>query len=197
MRTQHGKIFMVISSKTTAIEAQIRECYARSVWTTKTHEKCADILNCQLNRIKFWQIIISAVITTGILVSVFGKYPTVGILSAALSFILTIINSYLKQYDLGGLAQKHADAAIAIWNIRENYLSLLTDMSSNNLNVNDLIIRRDALQKELVDIYRGSPRTFKKAYKEATKGLKELEELTFSDEEIDKILPLPLRKTMQ
>lgn len=185
---------METSFNTAAIEAQIRECYARSVWTTKTHEKCADILNSRLNRIKFWQIIISAAITTGILVSVFGKYPIVGILSAVLSFLLTIINSYLKQYDLGGLVQKHSDTAIALWNLRENYLSLLTDMSSTNLNDNDLISRRDSLQKDLAEIYRGAPRTFKKAYKEATKGLKKLEELSFSDEEIDKILPPPLRK---
>lgn len=186
---------METNSNTTAIEAQIRECYARSVWTTKTHEKCADILNCRLNRIKFWQIIISAAITTGILISVFGKCPIIGVLSALLSFLLTIINSYLKQYDLGGLVQKHADTAIALWNLRENYLSLLTDMLSTNLNDNDLISRRDSLQKDLAEIYRGAPRTFKKAYQEATKGLKKLEELSFNDEEIDKILPPPLRKT--
>jgi len=54
---------------------------------------------------------------------------------------------------------------------------------------------RDDLQEKLLEIYRGSPRTIAKAYKEATKALKKLEELTFSDAEIDAILPKALRKT--
>ncbi len=49
-----------------ALLDQIRECYGRVVWTHKTHEKCADILNARNNRIKFWQIVFSAVTTTGI-----------------------------------------------------------------------------------------------------------------------------------
>jgi len=50
------------------------------------------------------------------------------------------------------------------------------------------------LQSELFNIYKGSPRSFGKAYKEASKSLKEMEEMTFSDEEIDSYLPKMLRK---
>ncbi|WKJ90205.1 SLATT domain-containing protein [Methylomonas montana] len=176
------------------LEEQIRECFGRVAWSHKTHEKCSDILNTRLNCIKLWQIILSAITTTGIMVAVFGECKEIGILSAVLSFFLTVLNTYVKQYDLGGLAQKHADAAVDLWDIRESYLSLLTDIRSGHAEDDEMRKRRDALQEKLLKIYRGSPRTIAKAYKEATKALKKLEELTFSDEEIDAILPKALRK---
>ncbi|BFI60742.1 hypothetical protein KD5_04920 [Yersinia pseudotuberculosis] len=176
------------------LEEQIRECFGRVAWTHKTHEKCADILNVRLNRIKIWQIILSAITTTGILVSILGDSKEIGIFSVIISFTLTVLNTYVKQYDLGAIAQKHADAAVALWNMRESYLSLLTDIRSGHLELDKIRSKRDLLQTELLEIYRGSPRTIAKAYKEATKALKQLEELTFSDKEIDSLLPRALRK---
>lgn len=176
------------------LEEQLRECFGRVAWSHKTHEKCADLLNARLNRIKLWQIIISATTTTGIVAAVFGESKEIGAISAMLSFFLTVLNTYVKQYDLGGLAQKHADAAVDLWNMRESYLSLLTDIRSGCVEIGEIRKQRDDLQEKLLEIYRGSPRTIVKAYKEATKALKKLEELTFSDAEIDAILPKSLRK---
>lgn len=190
-----GEKYMAINSENAALEAQMRECYARVVWTHKTHEKCADILNKRLNWIKSAQIILSGIITTGILVTIFGKYQLVGIFTAILSFLLTLANTYLKQYDLGGMAQKHADAAISLWKIREDYLSILTDLQSNSADYQALGEKRNSIQSDLFKIYKGSPRTFSKAYNKASSALKNQEELTFSDEEIDKFLPKLLRKS--
>ena len=101
-------------------------------------------------------------------------------------------DTYLKNFDLGGIAQKHRDAATQIWNIRECYLSLLMDLFS--LSDDDAKGRRDELQKALAAIYVAAPQTNGKAYKRAQKALKYNEELTFSAEEIDCFLPLSLRR---
>ncbi|ELI9681037.1 TPA: SLATT domain-containing protein [Vibrio vulnificus] len=181
-----------------ALLDQIRECYGRVVWTHKTHEKCADILNARNNRIKFWQIVFSAVTTTGIFAAVFGEIPEVGYVSAVISLVLTILNAYVKKYDLGGLSQKHADAASSLWNIRESYLSLITDMNSGAISDDDARTKRDALQTTLHKLYKGSPNTnVGKAYQMTSKALKNNEELTFSDEEIDMFLPASQRKTQK
>jgi hypothetical protein len=182
------------NSQVEILEAQIRECYGRVVWTHKIQEKCADILNSQHDRIKFWQIVLSALTTSGILIAVFGELKEVGILSALVSLILTILNTYVKKYNLGSMAQKHADAAISIWNIRESYLSLLTDMRAESIGCDEVRTARDKLQGELHKLYKGSPRSFNKAYSEASKALKEMDEMTFTDQEIDKFLPKELRK---
>ena len=176
------------------IESQIRECYGRVVWTHKTQEKCADILNKTNSRIKLTQIIISAITTTGIMVTVLGDNKCAGIISALLSLLLLILNTYTKKYDLGEIAQKHANCATNLWNIRENYFSLLVDIRSRAVDIDLIKKQRDKLQSELFNIYKGSPRTLNKAYNEASKALKEMEEMTFSDDEIDAFLPKNLRK---
>lgn len=182
------------TSQLEILEAQIRECYGRIVWTHKTQEKCADILNKKNDAIKLWQMILSAVTTSGIFISVLGNSKCAGIFSAVISLVLMIINAYVKKYDLGGMAQKHADAAASIWNIRESYLSLLTDIRAELLSCDEIRKTRDKLQNDLHKLYKGSPRTITKAYAEASAALKKMEEMTFSDEEIDNFLPKSLRK---
>ena len=176
------------------IEAQIREIYGRVVWSHKTQEKCADIALKIHNRIKFWQIVLSAVTTTSILIIIFGNSQIGLIIGIIVSTILFGLNTYTKDYDLGEIAQKHSNAANELWNLREDYLSFLTDIKTNQLSIDQIIEKRDGLQSKLFNIYSGSPRTNSKAYKEATKSLKLDEELTFSDEEIDLFLPKELRK---
>lgn len=182
------------SQNNQALESQLRELYGRAVWTHKTQEKCADILKSRNHNMKIFQIILSALTTTGILITVFGENKAIGIISAVLSAILFTINAYYQKYDLGEIAQKHSDSASDIWNIREQYLSLLTDLKSNDIEISEIRNKRDQLQSELFNVYKGAPRTINKAYKQATKSLKENEELTFSDKEIDNLLPIALRK---
>jgi hypothetical protein len=175
------------------IESQLRELYGRVVWTHKTQEKCADILLRRHSRLKIFQIVISALTTTGILVSVFGKIPVVGAISAGLSAVLFGLNAYTKDYDLGEISQKHSHAATELWNIREGYLSLLTDIRTKNLSYQQIINKRDNLQESLYQTFKGSPRTISSAYKKATKGLKQNEEMTFSTDELNTMLPIELR----
>jgi hypothetical protein len=88
--------------------------------------------------LKILQIILSALTTTGILISVFGHNSIVGIISAIFAAILFGLNAYTKDYDLGEISQKHSNAASEIWNTREKYLSLLADMRTGKLdNLND------------------------------------------------------------
>jgi hypothetical protein len=176
------------------LEAQLRELYGRTVWTHKTQEKCADILRARNHNMKILQIILSALTTTGILITVFGENEIVGIISAILSAILFTLNAYFQKYDLGEIAQKHSESASDIWDIREQYLSLLTDLNSGILNLEQASGKRDKLQNDLFNVYKGAPRTLSKAYKKATEALKMNEELTFSKEEINNLLPKELRR---
>ncbi len=182
------------NSQVKIIEDQIRECYARVVWTHKTHEKCADILNYRNSNIKLLQIILSAITTSGIFITVLGDSKEVGVITAIISMLTLALSTYVKKYDLGSMAQKHSDAATSIWNIREKYFSLLTDIRAKVVSVEEIRQIRDKLQSDLHKIYKGSPRTLTKAYNEASKALKEMEEMTFSDKEIDQFLPKNLRK---
>ena len=181
----------------TVLESQIRECFGRVVYSHKTHEKSADQTLEKLGRIKFWQIVLSALTTGGILAAVFGDskinyWPAV--VAAGFSAVLLALNTYTKDTDLGQIAQKHKEAADKLWNVRESYLSLLTDLRAGVPSLDDVRRRRHELQEQLAAVYSAAPRTTAKGYARASKGLKEQEELTFSDEEIDKFLPPSLRR---
>jgi hypothetical protein len=54
--------------------------------------------------------------------------------------------------------------------------------------------RRDDLQTLLHKIHRSAPHTDGKAYGQAQDALKNREDLTFSDDEIDAFLPGPLKR---
>ena len=176
------------------IESQLRECYGRAVYSHKTHEKCADILLTRLSRLKLWQIGLSAVTTGSFLTTIMGSGREAAVIGIVASTILFALNAYTKNYDLGELAQKHKQAANDIWLIREQYLSLLIDLAAGTKLADELQIERDRLVVALHGVYAGSPSTTYTAYTRAQDALKNQEEMTFSDDELDSLLPKQLRR---
>lgn len=181
-----------LASQKDLLEAQIRECYGRVTYSHKTHEKCADILLSRNTQVKLWQLILSAITTGSLIITVLGDGKVAAIIGTLISTTLLAINSYTKDFELIEIAEKHRKSACCLWNIRESYLSLLTDFPI--LSVDEIIYKRDKLQEELSTIYNGSPRTNYKGYNRAKISLQENEEMTFTDEEIDLVLPPKLRK---
>jgi hypothetical protein len=176
------------------LEGQLRECFGRVVYSHKTHEKCADILLSRLSRIKLWQIILSALTTGGFIAAVFGAGKIGPLAGIILSTALLVLNAYTKNYDLGELSQKHRQAGADLWIIREKYLSLITDLRMGEKPIEALQKERDILLEELHSVYSGAPSTTYEAYKKAQEALKQLEDMSFSDEEIDAFLPKELKK---
>lgn len=174
----------------------MRESFGRCAYTHKTHEKMAEAYAARLAHIKLGQIILSALTTGGAVGVIFDRnsvvYPYA---TALLAISLLILNSYVKDIDPGEAAQKHREAASDIWNIREAYLSLLADIRDGSISLAALRQRRDDLQAQLHKIYRIAPHTDGKAYGRAQDALKNREDLTFSEPEIDAFLPGPLKRT--
>ena len=177
------------------LEGQIRECYGRAVYSHKTHEKCADILLFRLSMIKFFQILLSAITAGSFIAILFGSGNIGTVIGVVLSTTLLCLNAYTKDYDLGEIAQKHKQAANDIWLIREQYLSLLTDLRIGDKKIDEMQIERGRLSSSLHAVYAGSPSTTSAAYKKAQHALQVNEEMTFSDQEIDAFLPKELRRT--
>ncbi|MCC0066128.1 MAG: SLATT domain-containing protein [Rhodovulum sp.] len=177
-----------------AFEDQIRECFGRVVYTHKTHEKMADRCAESLRVFKWAQIILSALTSAGAVAVVVREGIFFEVTTAVLSFLTLLVAAYLKNFDPGATAQKHRDAAARLWNIRECYQSLLTDLPK--LPHDQAAERRDELQAMLAALYLSAPQTDGKAYEEAQDRLKNMEDMTFSDQEIDCFLPLPLKRSV-
>jgi hypothetical protein len=178
----------------TVLEDQIRECFGRVVYSHKAHEKMADACTRTLRRYKLAQIFVGALTTSGVVSIVFTDNLWLKLATAAVSLVSLWLSGYTKNIDPGGSAEKHREVATALWDVRESYLSLLTDLRRQSISDNEAIQKRDALQKKLGVVYRSAPRTNDASYRAAGIALRENEEFTFSDKEIDVFLPSLLRK---
>ena len=82
-----------------------------------------------------------------------------------------------------------------LWLIREKYLALITDLRVGNESIERITARRDTLLEDLHGVYSRAPSTTDQAYKKAQAALQQYEEMTFSDAEIDALLPSEIRKS--
>lgn len=174
------------------LESQIREAYGRVTYSQTCHDKFINQTVKLDNNIKIWQIVLSGVTTSGFVMSIFLNNNIANILGAIVSLALLILNTYTKNFDLSGIAREHKKASDLLWKIREEYVSLLIDFEM--LEADEIIKKRDELQERTWEVYSNSPRTNAKSYKAAQKALKSEEEQTFSEDEIDIMLPNSIRR---
>ncbi|AOI66348.1 MULTISPECIES: SLATT domain-containing protein [Burkholderia] len=176
------------------LEGQLREMYGRAAYTHKTHEKMADRYFTRYRIFKTTEIVLSAATASSLLLAVLGDTHLGTMVGAGLSAVLLGFTLYFKEAGLTEKAQKHSEVASNLWAIREALLSLLVDMKDGR-DVEQIRGERDRINERLTQIYASAPRTDRPAYQAAQKALKEAEELFFSDDELDRMLPRQLRKS--
>jgi hypothetical protein len=84
-------------------------------------------------------------------------------------------------------------AAKELLRIREQFLLLITDCHVTTCPKHDLERRLDVLTRELTAVHKFSPDTSSDAYAEAEAAIKR-GHFALTDDEIDAMLPAPLRK---
>lgn len=171
---------------------QIEEQYGKLVYTYTCHLKEASILKNRLNKFNWAKIIFSALSTGGSCSTILVKTHLGVLVSAIMSAILLIINTYLKGVDLEGDANIHISTSNELWKIREEYISLLTEFEI--LSSKEIVKKRDDLTCKTAIVYSFQLQTSKKAYKLAKRALKNDEEQFFTQDEINAMLPRSLRK---
>lgn len=179
----------------TPLEQQIRECFGRVVYSHKVHEKEAERWTTKFHRFAFWQVVLSALVTSGAVGVIFTNEVWAKGLTAVIAAVALFVSLYKKNFDPSGTAQKHRAAAASLWPIRESYLSLLTDLRDRTVPAEEAKKRRDELQNALAGIYKGVPQTSAEAYADAQRALKQSEDMTFSDSEIDAFVPAALKSS--
>lgn len=176
--------------------AQVREAYGKVVYTHKTHEKQADL--CFRNhRLQRGGLVALTAISSGTfiasLLNLVWDQQGAALITSFIALLVTALNLGTKTFRYGEEAQRHRDVASRLWDVRESYLSLITDLMSDAVDLEAARERRDELQEVLREIYSDAPRTTGRAYALAQCGLKDSEELTFTSGEVDRFLPSTLR----
>ncbi len=177
----------------TALEDVVRDQFGRAAWTHKTFEKTADIHTRRAIILKWLEVGLLAVTTGSAVSAVLGTAhatTATAVLSSA-ALLVTLGQLKLNPEQEGARA---GDAARRLWVVRESYYCLLADMQDGRLSADSAAARRDALVQETAAIYQAAPRPLPAAYRKASGALKQGEELTFTTEEIDRLLPPGLRR---
>ena len=173
------------------LRQQLIEAHGKVDYTYTAHHKMEDRILSLDKALRILQIILTAVSTGGFLATLITNQTAlcwIGGIAAAVSLGL---NLYTKDFKLQAEARSHKDAADELWSIKEDYVSLVTDMDM--LPIDEICKKRDYLKKALMDIYKKYPGTDRKGYKAAQKALKKEEEQTFQEGEAEKLLPISLR----
>ncbi|NOT78451.1 MAG: SLATT domain-containing protein [Bacteriovoracaceae bacterium] len=172
----------------------IREAFGRVVYTHKTHEVMIDHISTKSSWLNAVEIILIAVSASGIATSIVVKEDWIKVLAAIFSFFSLAISLYKTNLGPEAKMLGHRIAANKLWLIREEYINLISDFSEHRVDVDTAMKQRDSLQKKLKEIYDNSPQLSPCAYKVAQKRLKDAEDFTFSNEELNKFLPKSLAR---
>ena len=175
------------------LESQIREAYGKTVYTKVCHDKNNVRLLKLNNKIKVWQVILSSVTTGSLVFTLIADIKVAGIMGSLLSLSLLMLNAFVKNFDIMDNSAKHQKASNQLWKIGEEYISLLTDFEV--LEPGDIMKKRDDLLKRTAEVNNDSPRIDAKSCRQAKKEFKKFEgQTSFSDKEIDAMLPLSIRR---
>ena len=96
-------------------------------------------------------------------------------------------------FDLDGTAKVHAACASRLWQLRERYRALLSDLSDGAIDLEAARRGRDALMLELHAVYVEAPPEDSKVYQAAAQALLSAGEGELGEEEIDAFLAKSLQ----
>lgn len=146
---------------------QIKNILVNVTYTHKTHERIADGLTRSLNFWKIMQIILDT-LTLSTCVSTIADFfewqKGFAVLSAILSFLAVLVSIRNKAFDNESLIPLYKKSANSFLDLRDSYQSLLIDIKTSHLTIDEIVARRDELQKQKKIITEEAPRTSSLAY---------------------------------
>jgi hypothetical protein len=147
-----------------------------------------------LKRAELLFVVLTAGGMLAVLITDRRQYEIITAVLAALSLLVTLYQFRFNPEEVG---RAHRSCAKRLWRIREEYCLLIGDLISGAVGVPEIRVARDQLLDKLSSVYESAPESDAIAYRAAQKALKIDEELSFSEREIDELLPLPLRSGRQ
>lgn len=168
-----------------AMNQQISDAAGNVFYTYQAHWKIVNRLNRRFRGVKIFQIVLTALSTGGFLASLVSGIPGLSWIGGATAAVSLGLNLYTLSFNISKDIKDHTDAANALWNVRENYKSLLVDFDLMETEV--IIKRRDELQAQVNEINQSYPGTDAKSFKEVKRGINDYE---FEDGESEKLLHL-------
>ena len=117
---------------------QVREIYGRMVYIHKTQEKEADRWHSWDVRQRRALVVLTALGSATFLTALLGAFVDEHWSGLATSFVALLVSGLslaAKELKFSQRTEAHRDCAAQLWNLRESYLSLITDLMSGAMNL--------------------------------------------------------------
>jgi hypothetical protein len=124
----------------------------------------------------------------------YSPSPVLAVIAAVTATIALLTLGLRLMLHLERAASVHRDCSTRLWYLREQYRALLADLNDGVLTADEARTRRDALMATLHQIYQDAPAADRQAYQTARQAIGAAEDVSLSDEEIDRFLPVSLQK---
>lgn len=173
----------------------IRELYGRAAWTHKVHEKDREIWSSRVNLVRWINVALIGLTSMLAIVGAIVNSQTVFIITSIVGALSTAFVVYQLSFNPERMEAEHRAAAKRLLYLRDRYLILIQEAMSGRTPIVQLQSKLESLQRETSIVYEYAPDSSSKAYSVASEALKTKQELTFTREEIDNLLPEDLRLT--
>ena len=177
-----------------ALEDLIRVRYASVTWTHKIQEKQAEIYERRYGIIATINILAASITSAGIVSTVFAGQAWIKIVSAVVSFVTVFLSALLKSFDFQNMAKANKATATKLVILRDELLLLLYKVKHQTQPLAELIETFDSIQVRVHAAYQEAPQTSDRAVKKAETALIIRNDDTYTDEQIDELLPESLRR---
>ena len=111
-----------------------------------------------------------------------------------MSFVTTTISALLATFDYKSLAKSNKNTATKLVCYRNDLLLLLGKIESQKEPAKELFNEFEHLQNSIHETYQNAPNTTSRAAKKAGKAINENGDSTYSNDEIDRLLPDTLKR---
>ena len=141
---------------------QIQEAYGKVTYTYTTHIIQAARIKSMDIRIKWTELILSAISAGGFLLTIITNQAVLAWIGGLCSTALLVLTSCVKELEHAEKQKAHLTTSNQLWSVREDYISLLVDFE--NLTDDEIAIKRDQLKDRTRKIYEHAPVTDAKSY---------------------------------
>ena len=178
--------------------ATVRQMFAQTVFTHKVQEVAAEFKEQRASQYKWVDVgIAGCILILLALQAARLDMPIFAYIAIGVTVGEIIFRIVQGVFDVEKQAMLHKSSALKYMALRDKYLLLITDIMSEKITHQEIVLQRNALQQEYQSICDLAPQTGSKEYSEAQKrlngGAVEGEEFTWSDTEIDRFLTSELR----
>jgi hypothetical protein len=125
----------------------------------------------------------------------FGRGRGFAIAAAVFASIALLAFLIHMAFDFEASARAHHVSSTRLWNVREQYRALLSDLNDGAIEPEVARTRRNLLMDQVTAIYESAPPLTRRIFRASQKPADGAEEIALTDREIDRFLPKSLHVT--